>query len=152
MSVSRLSISLLQRNLLRRNFSSKPQSIAGAIKPKVLPQHEQTELAHEGEITFVTPEMQMKNGALATALIGFAFGVAYYSMHAVGQAGLDEVDDPLALLKQEAAQAQELHDKEEQQAGDANDMLKQFQAGDFDPDKYDELEEEKPKRPWYKFF
>jgi hypothetical protein len=147
MAMSRLSVSLL-----RRNFSSKPQSIAGAIKPKVLPQHEQTELAHEGEITFVTPETHMKNGALATALIGFAFGVAYYSMHAVGQAGLDEVDDPLALLKQEAAQAQELHDKEEQQAGDANDMLKQFQAGDFDPDKYDDLEEDKPKRAWYKFW
>jgi hypothetical protein len=147
MAMSRLSVSLL-----RRSFSSKPQSIVGAIKPKVLPQHEQTELFHEGEITFVTPETHMKNGALATALIGFAFGVAYYSMHAVGQAGLDEVDDPLALLKQEAAQAQELHDKEEQQAGDANDMLKQFQAGDFDPDKYDDLEEDKPKRSWYKFW
>jgi hypothetical protein len=56
------------------------------------------------------------------------------------------VDDPLALLKQEAAQAQELlvHDKGEQEAGDANDMLQQFRAGDFDPDKF---EENKPKRP-----
>jgi hypothetical protein len=145
MAMSRVSLSLL-----RRNFSSKPQSIVGAIKPKVKPQHEQPELAHEGEITFVTPETHMKNAALATALISFAFGVAYYSMHAVGQAGLDEVDDPLALLKQEAAQAQDQHDKEEKQAGDATDMLKQFQAGDFDPDKYDELEEDKPKRPWWK--
>jgi hypothetical protein len=143
--MSRVSLSLL-----RRNFSSKPQSIVGSTKPKLAPQHEQSELAHEGEITFVTPETHMKNGALATALIGFAFGVAYYSMHAVGQAGLDEVDDPLALLKQEAAQAQEVHDKEEKQAGDSMDMLKQFQAGEFDPDKYDELEEDKPKRPWWK--
>jgi hypothetical protein len=64
------------------------------------------------------------------------------------------VDDPLALLKQEAAQAQELlvHDKGEQEVGDANDMLQQFRAGDFDPDKFDEFEEDKPKRPWSKFF
>jgi hypothetical protein len=152
MATSRISLSLL-----RRSFSSKTENTVGTIKrlskpAPVLAQHVQTELAHEGDIIFVTPETRMKNVALATALMGFAFGVAYYSMHAVGQAGSDEVSDPLALLKHEAAQAQVEHEKEEKQTGDANEMLKQFQAGDFDPDKYDELEEEKTKKSWWKFW
>jgi len=149
-----LTTSRASLQLLRRSFSSgsiKPA--VGTIKRRANPaQLEQTELAHEGEITFVTPETHMKNAAMATGLFSFAVGVAYYSMNAVGQAGSDEETDPLALLKHEAAQAQVEQRKEEKQTGDANEMLKQFQAGDFDPDKYEELDEEKPKRAWWKFW
>ena len=77
-------------------------------------------------------------------------------MNAVGQAGTAGSDDPLAALRQEAAAAQEEHAREEKSSGDATEMLKQFQAGDFDPDKYEDLEEEeqatgKP-RSWWKFW
>lgn len=151
MATSRASLSLL-----RRHFSSKTPNV-GTIKRRskpapLPPQHVQSELEFEGDIVVVPPETHMKNAALATALVGFAFGVAYYSMNAVGQAGSNEETDPLALLKKEAALAQDEHSKEEKQAGDANEMLKQFQAGDFDPDKLEDLDDDAPKRSWWKFW
>lgn len=103
----------------------------------------------------ITPETHMRNAALAASLLGFCFGVGYYSMTSVGQAG-SEKDDPLAVLKEEAAQAQKKADRESRTSEEASDMLRQFQAGGFDPDKDEELELEEEikakKRPWYKFW
>jgi hypothetical protein len=103
----------------------------------------------------VSTEIKMKNAALATSLLAFCFGVAWYSMYAVGQAG-GGAEDPLAALVNEAASAQQKHEREERQANDANKMLKEFQSGGYDPDKYEEEEElmnsRNKKRPWYKFW
>ena len=103
----------------------------------------------------VSNEIRAKNAVMGASLLAFCFGVAWYSMSAVGQAGSAGSDDPLAGLRQEAAEAQERHDREEKSSGEATEMLRQFQAGQFDPDKYEEEEdvENKPKkRPWWKFW
>lgn len=94
--------------------------------------------------------IRMKNVALATALLGFCFGIMWYSMHAVGQAG--EKDDPLSALKKEAAAAQKKHDQEQATTANAADMLQKFQKGEFDPDHVpEEDEDEAPsKKPWWK--
>jgi hypothetical protein len=93
-----------------------------------------------------------KNGAMAATLFSFCVGVAWYSMNAVGQAGTAGSDDPLAALRQEAAAAQDKQDRQEKSTDEAAAMLKKFQAGDFDPDKVEDLEDEesKPKRSWWK--
>jgi hypothetical protein len=107
--------------------------------------------------------IRMKNAALATVLVAFCFGIAYYSMHAVGQAGTtsssntNDNGDPLAVLKAEAAIAQEKYDKEQQETANTADMLQKFQLGEYDPDhvsdeELDDLIEPKKKRPWYKFW
>jgi hypothetical protein len=102
----------------------------------------------------VSTEIKLKNAALATTLVAFCFGVAWYSTYAVGQAG-GGAEDPLAALRNEAAAAKEKQDRETRQASDANDLLKQFQSGGYDPDQYDEEQEsnsKKSNRPWYKFW
>jgi hypothetical protein len=108
--------------------------------------------------------IRMKNAAMATVLMGFCFGIAYYSMHAVGQAGsstssTDTTSDPLAVLKAEAAIAQEKYDREQQATATTADMLQQFQKGEYDPDhvsdeELDNLLEltDKKKKPWWKFW
>jgi hypothetical protein len=107
--------------------------------------------------------IRMKNAALATTLVAFCFGIAYYSMHAVGQAGTGTTStsnsdsDPLAVLKAEAAIAQEKYDKEQQDTVNTADMLEKFQKGEYDPDhvsdeELDDLIEPKKKRPWWKFW
>jgi len=77
-------------------------------------------------------------------------------MNAVGQAGSTGSDDPLAALREEAASAQDKQSQEAKSTDEAADMLKKFQAGEFDPDKYEELEAEesgaKKNRPWWKFW
>lgn len=136
--------------MARRQLSSNR---VGSIirKPKLEPQIVNMDGPLD-PVTSVTPETKMKNIALATTLSAFCVGVALYSMNAVGQAGSGS-DDPLAALRQEAAAAQEKHDRENRKTDDATEMLKQFRAGDYDPDKYDELDEtEKPKRPWWKLW
>ena len=73
-------------------------------------------------------------------------------MKSVGQAG-GAGDDPLARLRQEASEAQAEHDRENRSAEEAAEMLKKFQEGDYDPDKYEEDESDKPMgRPWWKFW
>jgi len=149
---------MASRNLLfqsRRFLSSTGRF--GTIKPRAKPAplpktHPKPE--NEEVVAIISPEIRTKNVALGTFLVAFCFGVAWYSRNAVGQAGGD-ADDPLAALKEEAAAAQEKHDRENQSTDKATEMLKQFQSGEYDPDKYDELEEEeeKPtKRPWWKLW
>lgn len=103
--------------------------------------------------------IRMKNAGMALTLLGFCFGVAIYSMNAVGQAGSGGQDDPLAALKQEAAAAQEKLQRESQQTESTADMLQKFQAGDYDPDvlEQNELEQAqeeaaKKKKAWWKFW
>jgi len=103
--------------------------------------------------------IRTKNAALATGLACFCFAVAGYSMKAVGQSGVNEDgEDPLAVLKQEAAGAQEKRSQQEESEKQQQEMLKQFQAGQFDPDKQelDEMEAAdnggKTKKPWWKFW
>jgi hypothetical protein len=94
--------------------------------------------------------IRMKNAALATVLLGCCFGIAWYSMHAVGQAG--DKDDPLSVLKKEAAAAQKVHDQEQATTANTADMLQKFQKGEFDPDHVPEEEEGEAtsKKPWWK--
>jgi hypothetical protein len=102
----------------------------------------------------VSTEIKVKNAALAVSLMGFCVGVAWYSTYAVGQAG-GGAEDPLAALRNEAAAAQQKHEREERKASDAEDVLKQFHAGGYDPDLLEDQAEEtitKKKRPWYKFW
>jgi hypothetical protein len=82
-------------------------------------------------------------------------------MHAVGQAGDSNSaeDDPLAALKQEAAQAQQVKDTQRRQEEETANMIQQFQSGELDPDQIDdaELDEyekslEKNRKPWWKFW
>jgi len=115
----------------------------------------------------VSPETKLKNAAMAAALFGFCFGVAWYSMNSVGQAGGggssgDDIsdDDPLAQLRREARQAQTKRDRETQTTDNAQDMLRQFQQGKYDPDS--ELEDDEgaksnsekgsSRRPWWKIW
>lgn len=79
-------------------------------------------------------------------------------MRAVGQAG-DDSEDPLAELRKEAAMAQQQQQSQQQSEAKANEMLQQFQAGEYDPDakELQELEEEEElsknqKRRWWKFW
>lgn len=117
------------------------------------PRH--SELAAEQETPVEVPvETRRANAALAASLGLFCLGVAYYSMNAVGQSG-SSPDDPLAQLKEEAAQAQQQQDKSQREQSQASEMLKQFQSGGFDPDKYEEMEEEaaaSSRKPWWKFW
>ena len=82
-----------------------------------------------------------------------------YSMTAVGQAGTpqDGGEDPLETLKREAAQAQDKKDKEAQDIQDTQAMIDKVKSGVYDPDNYDDLEaesaeDEKKKKPWWKFW
>lgn len=143
----------------RRYLSSNISSRVGVIKPRSKPvpppkpaepfQDPDTIVAvDEGEIPMAT---HVKNAALAAFLLSFCFGVAFYSMKAVGQAG-SSPEDPLSALKKEAAMAQEKQEQENRTTDEATEMLSQFQSGGFDPDKYEELEEEmeQKKKPWWK--
>ena len=136
--------------------SSTPAAAAGKSKPAVdrTPVGSPPGTQPVEETIEISRETHVKNGAMAVTLFSFCVGVAWYSMNAVGQAGDAGSDDPLAALRQEAAEAKEKHDREEKSTNEAADMMKKFQAGDFDPDKLDELEEEanKPKRPWWKIW
>jgi hypothetical protein len=123
----------------------------------------------EEPIALVSTETKVKNLALASGLAAFCFGVALYSMKSVGQAGSDP-SDPLSTLREEAAEARERQDREERSVRDASEMLRQFRAGEHDPDRYDDLERKagaegasavaagapdgknNKKRPWYKFW
>jgi hypothetical protein len=131
---------------------SKPTNEPNAV-PKA-PLTGETTVVPEEEAA-IPHETQVKNGALAVSLLAFCVGVAWYSMNAVGQAGGDK-DDPLAALKEEAAVAQVKQDREAQTSDEATSMLESFQSGEFDPDKYEELEAEQEaanrKSPWYKFW
>ncbi|GAX15866.1 hypothetical protein FisN_2Lh405 [Fistulifera solaris] len=106
----------------------------------------------EQDTSLVSTGTHVKNTSLAVVLLGFCGGVAYYSMRAVGQAAAG--DDPIAALRQEAMVAQERHEKEEKQAQESQDMLEKFKAGDYDPDRYEE-EDDNPatrKKPWWKIW
>lgn len=106
----------------------------------------------EEETAFISTATHAKNAGLAMLLLGFCGGVAFYSMRAVGQAASG--DDPIAALRQEASVAQEKHDQQEKQTQESQDMLKKFQAGDYDPDKYEEENDSSAsrKKPWWKIW
>lgn len=134
-----------RRSLLSTSSAAKPEG-----PPRVPPPPPAEEAVETIEIS---TETHLKNGVMAAALFSFCIGVAWYSMNAVGQAGDAGSDDPLASLRQEAAAAKDKQDREQKSTDEAADMMKKFQAGDFDPDKLEELEEEensKPKKPWWK--
>lgn len=104
----------------------------------------------------------MKNAGLGLALTGFVFGVAYYSMYAVGQASKANADDPLAALQQEAAAARAAQADELTETENAAAMLEKFQKGEYDPDLQEQqaiLEAQeaegaaaKQRKPWWKFW
>ena len=103
----------------------------------------------------VSGEVMRNNFVLAACLVTFCGGVMYYSMHAVGQSGKTADGDPLAVLRQEAAEAAAAREKESRQSDEATAMLQQFQKGQFDPDKIEEEEDDddlKPKKPWWKLW
>jgi hypothetical protein len=114
-------------------------------------------------MALVSIETKVKNAVLAAGLVAFCFGVAAYSMKSVGQAGSDP-SDPLSTLREEAAEARQRQDREDRSVQDATEMLRQFRAGEHDPDRYDEAEAgeggvaavtpggKDKKRPWYKFW
>ena len=97
----------------------------------------------------VSGEMFRNNILLATACVATCAGIMWYSMHAVGQSGSSQ-DDPLAVFKEEASEAQAARDNESRQSNEATDMLKQFESGAFDPDRLEDEEEVKPKKSWWK--
>lgn len=112
----------------------------------------------EPALISVNTTIRLKNAALGLGLLGFCAGVSTYSMNTVGQAGGDK-DDPLSALKQEAAAADENAQREEQLTVSTAELVRKFQAGDFDPDMQElkdleqELEEAARKRkPWWKFW
>jgi hypothetical protein len=125
-----------------------------------------TSNVNEDDIPPITLDntIRMKNAVLATILMSFCFGIAYYSMNAVGQAGGgrtnggDTSNDPLSVLKAEAAIAQEKINQEQITTANTADMLEKFQKGEYDPDHISEdelLDDEnynKPKKPWWKFW
>jgi len=114
----------------------------------------------EPESVEIDQGIRLKNAGLAVGLLCFCFGVAYYSMQAVGQSAVgDNEEDPLAVLKQEAVAAQEKRSQQEQSTKDQQEMMQKFQAGQFDPDQQelDELEAGdgsagNKKKPWWKFW
>jgi Coiled-coil domain-containing protein 56 len=109
------------------------------------------------DVAIIDRTVHMKNAALGVALTAFVFGVANYSMYAVGQAS--RADDPLAALQQEAAAARAAQSKEMTETEDAAAMLAKFQKGEYDPDAAEQqaileaLEADAAKRnPWWKFW
>ena len=122
---------------------------------------QQYDMNAEPESVTVNSNIRAKNAGLAFALSAFCLAVAIYSMNAVGQSGVNEDgEDPLALLKKEAANAQEKRSQQEQSDRDQQQLMAQFEAGSFDPDQQqlDELEAAsaagsgKRKKPWWKFW
>lgn len=112
----------------------------------------------EPDVIVIDSVIQIKNVVLASLLVAFCVGVATYSMNAVGQAGSGGSDDPLAALKQEAAAAQVKSEQAALQTESTVDMLQQFQAGAYDPDRIDDddenesIEKNEKKRAWWKFW
>jgi hypothetical protein len=105
------------------------------------------------EVVLVTPKTIAKNAAMFVFLMAFVCGVFWFSLHKVGQAGTAGSDDPLSVLREEAETAKEKHRQEEQSTKETAEILEQFQAGAFDQDKYEDLEEDEvDKKPWYKFW
>jgi hypothetical protein len=107
----------------------------------------------------LTNAIRMKNAALGTVLFGCCLGIMWYSMHAVGQAGATTSsgeEDPLAVLKMEAAAAQSKYDKEQQQTANTAEMLQKFQKGEYDPDHVPdediEADSSRIKKPWWKIW
>jgi hypothetical protein len=114
----------------------------------------------EPESIEIDSTIRMKNAGLAAFLFAFVIGVATYSMKAVGQSGVTaDTADPLAVLKHEAAEAQEKRSLQQESDKQQQELLKQFQAGQFDPDEQElaELEaaeerDAQKKKPWWKFW
>ena len=107
------------------------------------------------EVIAIDSATRAKNAVLAVTLAGFCFGVAWYSMNAVGQSGADQ-SDPLSVLKHEAATAQAKHGHLEAEETKSADLIRQFQAGEFDPDRIeDDIDQNKGNnkaRSWWKFW
>lgn len=141
LSTARSSRQLLRQVSRRSLATAKPP-------PRPLDEVGDADFSH----IVVDSQTKLKNIAMAGGLFAFCFGVAWYSMNSVGQAG-SSADDPLAALRLEAAEAQAVRDQEASSTDSATQMLQQFQKGEYDPDRYDEEEEQpKRKRPWYKFW
>jgi hypothetical protein len=152
----RFSASPLQLNQTRLLSSGTPnRRTRPAPTSMSRPTLQEAESRFEGEaVEFITIDstIRMKNAALGVTLLGFCFGVAWYSMNAVGQSGADD-SDPLSVLKQEAAAAQVQQDRQHADEAKSADMVRQFQAGEYDPDKLDDEESEPVKKSrWWKFW
>jgi hypothetical protein len=138
MSISAARLTPLTRTVVRHLTARRFKGSSAAPSPI------------EPDTALVSTGTHVRNAGLAVVLLSFCGGVAYYSMRAVGQAAAG--DDPIASLRQEAMVAQERHEKEEKQTQESQDMLKKFKAGDYDPDRYeDEDDNSAPrKKPWWK--
>jgi hypothetical protein len=149
----------------RSPFSRFRSDVARRLKPvpkartKIVldDPHERHFQNDTSEVTVVDSSTRTKNAILALTLTGFCFGVAWYSMNAVGQAGVDN-SDPLSVLKLEAASAQARNGQLDVDENTSADLVKQFQAGVFDPDKIEEtisVDASKDKmnlKPWWKLW
>jgi len=149
-------VAVQQRHSMWRSASPLSKKVESVAFNKKLSSSSKSNVSGTSEqsndVITLSTETHMKNAALATSLVAFCFGVAWYSMRSVGQAGRAG-DDPLATLRQEASEAQEEHDRQNRSADEAAQMLKKFQEGEYDPDKYEEEESDKPMgRPWWKFW
>lgn len=147
------------RHLGATPSSSSTSTSSNTTKP-AFTNNDMPDMNAEPESIEIDSTIRLKNAALAAVLFTFVFGVASYSMNAVGQSGVsNDTTDPLAVLKQEAAAAQEKRSQQQESDQQQQELLKQFQAGQFDPDELElaELEaaEERgaaQKKPWWKFW
>lgn len=129
---------------------SKPVSSTSSGAPK-----QRLKNVDQPEEFIMTPETHRNNFLLAVTLLCSSAAILVYSMKAVGQAAShDGGEDPLETLRKEAAAAQAKKDRESQELVDAQDMIQKVKSGAFDPDKYEDLEEETEakKRSWWKFW
>lgn len=136
----------------RRNTKKPPPRVLG-MAPPGSPEAE-TEIMDSGIVKEVTGEVRMKNYLLATFLLGVVAFNFWYSLHAVGQAGDVGGDDPLSNIKAEAAKAAAAREREARKSDQAEEMLKKFEAGRYDPELEDEEDEAEAangkKKPWWK--
>jgi len=71
----------------------------------------------EGEIIVMTPQLKMRNFALATGLLGFVGWVFMYSVNSVGKAGGE------GMLIEEAEEARAMETKKEEEMEDVEDLM-----------------------------
>eukprot|EP00527_Entomoneis_sp_CCMP2396_P009128 CAMPEP_0198137142 /NCGR_PEP_ID=MMETSP1443-20131203/677_1 /TAXON_ID=186043 /ORGANISM="Entomoneis sp., Strain CCMP2396" /LENGTH=164 /DNA_ID=CAMNT_0043798481 /DNA_START=22 /DNA_END=513 /DNA_ORIENTATION=- len=134
--------------IARRKNPSTSAEAAEAPVSKRVPPHQLP-----SEIVVISPEIRRNNILMGLALFATAGGIVAYSIIAVGQAGSsgDGGDDPLEVLKKEAAEAQGKKDQETKDLADTQAMVDKVQSGAYDPDNYEDMEEEmeqKKKRIW----
>ena len=130
---------LARSTVIQRHAVAAPPAIrrlgAAFSSSSTKPSNETPDMNDEPESIEIDSTIRMKNAGLAAFLFAFVIGVATYSMKAVGQSGVTaDTADPLAVLKHEAAEAQEKRSLQQESDKQQQELLKQFQAGQFDPD------------------